>query len=142
METKLNATYASWKIKDDKLVDSLQIKYDHFRFPVYSYVRQATGKWYRYHIRFDPAQYITKIHVPILSIYGEKDIMLNARNNTQNWEKYTAAAHNKNITTKIIPGLNHLLQHCKTCTTTEYAQLTETIDSAVLEEISNWLKAI
>jgi pimeloyl-ACP methyl ester carboxylesterase/thiol-disulfide isomerase/thioredoxin len=140
METKLNATYASWKIKDDKLVDSLQIKYDHFRFPVYSYVRQATGKWYRYHIRFDAAQYITKIHVPILSIYGEKDIMLNARNNTQNWEKYTAAAHNKNVTTKIFPGLNHLLQHCKTCTTTEYAQLTETIDAAVLEEISAWLK--
>lgn len=142
METKLNATYASWKIKDDKLVDSLQIKYDHFRFPIYSYVRQATGKWYRYHIRFDPAQYITKIHVPILSIYGEKDIMLNARNNTQNWEKYTAAAHNKNITTKIIPGLNHLLQHCKTCTTTEYAQLTETIDPVVLAEITSWLKRI
>lgn len=142
METKLNATYASWKIKDDKLVDSLQIKYDHFRFPIYSYVRQATGKWYRYHIRFDPAQYITKIHVPILSIYGEKDIMLNARNNTQNWEKYTAAAHNKNITTKIIPGLNHLLQHCKTCTSTEYAQITETIDPVVLEEISKWLKTI
>lgn len=139
LETKLNTTYASWKIKDDKLVDSLQIKYDHFRFPIYSYVRQATGKWYRYHIRFDAAQYITKIHVPILSIYGEKDIMLNARNNTQNWEKYTAAAHNKNSTTKIIPGLNHLLQHCKTCTITEYAQLTETIDPAVLAEISGWL---
>lgn len=142
MGTKLNATYANWKIQDDKLVDSLQIKYDHFRFPIYSYVQKATGKWYRYHIRFEPANYITKIHVPILSIYGEKDIMLNARNNTQNWEKYTAAAHNKNITTKIIPGLNHLLQHCKTCTTTEYAQLTETIDPAVLAEITGWLKTI
>ncbi|HEY8897463.1 MAG TPA: alpha/beta fold hydrolase [Niastella sp.] len=142
METKLRATYASWKIKDDKLADSLQIKNDHFRFPIESYVRQATGTWYRYHIRFDPEKYITQIHVPVLSIYGEKDIMLNARNNTQNWEKYKAAAHNKNITTKIIPGLNHLLQHCKTCTTTEYAQLTETIDPAVLEEISTWLKAI
>lgn len=142
METKLRATYAGWKIKDDQLTDSLQIKYDHFRFPIESYVRQATGKWYRYHIRFDPAKYISQIHVPVLSIYGEKDIMLNARNNTQNWEKYTAAAHNKNITTMIIPGLNHLLQHCKTCTTTEYAQLTETIDPAVLAEISTWLKMI
>lgn len=142
METNLRITYANWKIKDDKLVDSLQIKYDHFRFPVESYVRQATGKWYRYHIRSEPEKYITQIHVPILSIYGDKDIMLNARNNTQNWIKYTAAAHNKNITTKIIPGLNHLLQHCKTCTTTEYAQLTETIDPAVLEEISSWLKTI
>lgn len=142
LETKLNATYASWKLKDDKLVDSLQIKYDHFRFPIYSYVRQATGKWYRYHIRYDAAKYISQIHVPVLSIYGEKDIMLNARNNTQNWEKYTAAAHNKNITTKIFPGLNHLLQHCKTCTITEYAQLAEKIDPAVLAEISGWLKTI
>jgi pimeloyl-ACP methyl ester carboxylesterase/thiol-disulfide isomerase/thioredoxin len=142
METKLRETYANWKIKDDKLVDSLQIKYDHFRFPIESYVRQATGKWYRYHIRFDAAKYITQIHVPVLSIYGDKDIMLNARNNTQNWEKYTAAAHNKHITTKIVPGLNHLLQHCKSCTTTEYGQLTETIDPAVLQEITAWLKAI
>lgn len=139
METKLREIYANWKIKDDKLVDSLQIKYDHFRFPVESYVRTASGKWYRFHIRFNPAKYITQIHVPVLSIYGEKDIMLNARNNTQNWEKYTAAAHNKHITTKIVPGLNHLLQHCKTCTITEYGQLTETIDPAVLEKISTWL---
>lgn len=142
METKLRTTYKTWKEKDDKLVDSLQIKFDHFRFPVESYVRQATGKWYRFHLRFDPADYITHIQVPVLSIYGEKDIMLNARNNTQNWEKYTAAAHNKNLTMRIIPGLNHLLQHCNTCTTTEYAQLPETIAPAVLQEITSWIKTI
>jgi pimeloyl-ACP methyl ester carboxylesterase/thiol-disulfide isomerase/thioredoxin len=142
METKLRTTYKNWKAKDDQLVDSLQIKFDHFRFPIESYVRQATGKWYRFHIRFDPADYITHIQVPVLSIYGEKDIMLNARNNTQNWEKYTAAANNKNSTTKIFPGLNHLLQHCNTCTVAEYAQLTETIAPAVLHEITSWLKTI
>jgi pimeloyl-ACP methyl ester carboxylesterase len=142
METKLRATYKNWKVKDDQLVDSLQIKFDHFRFPIESYVRQATGKWYRFHIRFDPADYITHIQVPVLSIYGEKDIMLNARNNTQNWEKYTAAANNKNITTRIIPNLNHLLQHCNTCTVTEYGQLPETIASEVLHEITTWLKMI
>jgi thiol-disulfide isomerase/thioredoxin/alpha-beta hydrolase superfamily lysophospholipase len=142
METKLRDTYKTWKVKDDKLVDSLQIKYDHFRFPIESYVRQATGKWYRFHIRFDPAQYISKIHVPVLSVYGEKDVMLNARNNSQNWEKFAAAAHNKNLTTKIHPGLNHLLQQCKTCTSTEYARLTETISPVVLQEIITWLKSI
>ncbi|HEX6427348.1 MAG TPA: alpha/beta hydrolase, partial [Niastella sp.] len=142
METMLRATYKNWKVKDDQLVDSLHIKYDHFRFPIESYVRQATGKWYRFHIRFDPADHITKIQVPVLSIYGEKDIMLNARNNTQNWEKYTAAAQHKNTTTKIIPGLNHLLQHCNTCTITEYAQLPETIAPAVLQEMTTWLKSI
>lgn len=142
METKLRETYKTWKVKDDKLVDSLQIKYDHFRFPIESYVRQATGKWYRFHIRFDPAKYISQIKAPVLSIYGDKDVMLNARNNSQNWEKYIAAANNKNITTRVFPGLNHLLQHCKTCTSTEYRQLTETIDPEVLEFISGWLKTI
>lgn len=142
LETKLRATYNTWKIKDDKLVDSLQIKYDHFRFPIESYVRHATGKWYRFHIRFDPAQYISKIHVPVLSIYGGKDIMLNARNNSQNWEKFATAAHNKKLTAKIYPGLNHLLQYCNTCTSTEYARLTETISPVVLQEIITWLKSI
>jgi pimeloyl-ACP methyl ester carboxylesterase/thiol-disulfide isomerase/thioredoxin len=142
METRLRATYKNWKVKDDQLVDSLHFKFDHFRFPIESYVRQATGIWYRFHIRFDPADYITHIHVPILSLYGEKDCMLNVRNNAQNWAKYTAAANNKNCTTKIFPGLNHLLQHCNTCAVTEYAQLPETIAPEVLHEITTWLKMI
>jgi|GEM_PF-165044 len=142
LATRLRVTYTSWKEKDNKLVDSLQIKYDHFRFPIDSYIRQATGNWYRFHIRFDAAQYITRIHVPILSIYGEKDVMLNAQNNAGNWQKYAAAAHNSHLTIKIIPNLNHLLQHCTTCAPTEYAQLPETISPLVLQEITNWLKTL
>jgi pimeloyl-ACP methyl ester carboxylesterase/thiol-disulfide isomerase/thioredoxin len=142
LETKIRAVYKTWKEKDDRLVDSLQIKFDHFRFPIESYVRQATGKWYRFHIRFDPAAYLTRIHVPALTVYGEKDILLNAHNNAQNWKKYTSVAQNSHITIKIIPGLNHLLQHCNSCSTTEYAQLPETIAPVVLQEIINWLKTI
>lgn len=140
--TKLRLTYTSWKEKDNRLVDSLQLKFDHFRFPIDSYIRQATGKWYRFHIRFDAAEYITRVHIPVLTIYGEKDVLLNAQKNAQNWQKYTAAAHNSHITIKIIPNLNHLLQHCTTCSTTEYAHLPETIAPNVLQEINNWLKTI
>ncbi|OQP44023.1 hypothetical protein A4D02_11155 [Niastella koreensis] len=140
LETKLRGCYASWKEKDNKLVDSLQIKFDHFRFPIESYVRQATGKWYRYHIRFDPAGYISRLHIPILTIYGEKDVLLNAQKNAQNWQNSTTTAHNSHITIKIIPNLNHLLQHCTTCSTTEYAQIPETIAPIVLQEITSWLK--
>ena len=142
LETKLRDNYASWKEKDNKLVDSLQIKFDHFRFPIDSYVRQATGKWYRFHIRFDPADYITRLHIPILTIYGEKDVLLNAQKNANNWQNNTTAAHNSHITIRIIPDLNHLLQHCTTCSTTEYAQIPETIAPIVLQEITDWLKRI
>jgi pimeloyl-ACP methyl ester carboxylesterase/thiol-disulfide isomerase/thioredoxin/general stress protein 26 len=142
LETKLRDNYASWKEKDNKLVDSLQLTFDHFRFPIDSYVRQATGKWYRFHIRFDPADYITRLHIPILTIYGEKDVLLNTQKNANNWQNYSTAAHNSHITIKIIPNLNHLLQHCTTCTTTEYAQIPETIAPVVLEEITSWMKTL
>jgi hypothetical protein len=69
-------------------------------------------------------------------------VLLYAQKNAQNWQKYTTAAHNSHITISIIPNLNHLLQHCSTCTTTEYAQLPETIAPVVLQEITNWLKTI
>jgi len=43
METKLNETYNQWKVKDDAYFKTLNIEFDHFRFPVYSYVNYATG---------------------------------------------------------------------------------------------------
>jgi pimeloyl-ACP methyl ester carboxylesterase len=141
METQLRQTYAVWKKHDDRQTDSLHIPYDHFRFPIESYVRQATGKWYRYHIHYNPAPFIARLRIPVLAIYGDKDVMVNATTSVANWKKFASPAEQGNITTQIFPGLNHLLQHCQTCTPAEYAQLKETIAPEVLEAIINWMKS-
>jgi thiol-disulfide isomerase/thioredoxin/alpha/beta superfamily hydrolase len=141
MGTMLRKKYDAWKVTDDKLVDSLKITYDHFRFWIDSYIRQATGPWYRYHVRYDPAPFISHVQIPVLALHGDKDIMLNAGTNLAGWQ-YARASEQRHITTKIMPGLNHLMQHCRTCTVEEYTQLPETIAPEVLDEMTNWLKSI
>lgn len=140
MDTMLNKTYAEWKVKDDAYIKSLGIEFDHFRFPIWSYVNNATGPWYRFFIKYDPAPYMAKIKVPILAINGSKDIMVNPAVNLGNWKKLSAAGGNHNVKTIEFDGLNHLLQHCKTCQLNEYREIKETIAPEVLSGIGTWLK--
>ncbi|SDD49943.1 alpha/beta hydrolase family protein [Pedobacter soli] len=140
LDTMLNRAYAAWKVKDDALIKSEGVEFDHFRYPIYSYVNNATGPWYRYFIKYDPAPYLAKIKVPILAINGSKDIMVNPAVNLADWKKLSAAGGNKNVKTIELPGLNHLLQHCKTCQIQEYKEIKEDIAPEVFLEIGKWLK--
>lgn len=141
MGDKLNETYANWKKTDDAYFKTLNIAYDHFRFPIYSYVNYAVKPWYRYFLKFDPADFLPKLKVPILAINGSKDVMVRASINLDNWKTLPERGGNKKVTVKKIDGLNHLLQHCNTCLPQEYAKISETIAPEVFTEISAWLKA-
>ncbi|MHA4893560.1 hypothetical protein ACXZ1K_02315 [Pedobacter sp. PWIIR3] len=44
------------------------------------------------------------------------------------------------MSVKLIPGLNHLLQHCQSCQPAEYAAIKEDIAPEVLDTIGAWLK--
>jgi uncharacterized protein len=140
MEQKLNETYNSWKQKDDEFVKSQHIDFDHFRFPIYSYVHQATGAWYRFFIQYDPAKYLSKVNVPILALNGDKDLMVACDLNLENWKKYGQLSGNKNITTVKLEGLNHLFLHCTTCTQQEYSSLKEDFSPEALKIISDWVQ--
>lgn len=142
LEQKIRTAYAGWKAKDDRLIDSLKIEHDHFRFFLDSYVKQATGNWYRYHIRFDPATYLRQIHVPSLVIYGDKDLMLDPGQNVANWKLYANTGDPSKNTFIVFRGLNHLLQQCITCSTTEYAQLKTTMAPEVVRTTIEWINAI
>ncbi len=43
------------------------------------------------------------------------------------------------MTTKELPGLNHLFQTCKTGSVSEYAQIEETIAQSALKVIGDWI---
>jgi uncharacterized protein len=138
LEQHIRNAYAAWKITDDEKMareGSKDPSKGHFFFPLESYIMQATGPWYRYHIRFDPAPYLQKLTIPVLAINGDKDIMVNSRENLGNYKRYV-----KNITTWEAPGLNHLFQHCVTCTMQEPSTLKEDFAPEVLEKIKDWLK--
>ncbi|TDO24538.1 alpha/beta hydrolase [Pedobacter duraquae] len=139
MEVKLNETYQTWKLKDDAYFKTLNIQFDHFRFPIYSYVRTAIGPWYRYFIQYDAPKTIGAIKVPILAINGDKDLYVAADSNLANWKSYAAAGGNNNVTTIKMPGLNHLLLPCQTCDAAEYTKIQSGVSPEVLAIIKNWI---
>ncbi|EDM38807.1 hypothetical protein PBAL39_22080 [Pedobacter sp. BAL39] len=139
MHAKLNEVYNVWKVKDDAAFKEQKIAFDHFRFPIYSWSLTAEKAWYRYFIKYDPADYLPKVKVPILAINGSKDLMVKAGPNLANWKQLPLEGGNKQVTIKEFPGLNHLLQHSETGLPQEYAAIKETIAPEVLDEIGKWL---
>ena len=88
----------------------------------------------------NPADNLSKVQCAVLAINGEKDIQVASKQNLDGITTAMATAKNKKIKTLEMPGLNHLFQHCKTCSIEEYAELEETFDTATLQIISDWIK--
>ncbi len=101
-------------------------------------MRTLRDPWMNYFISYDPTQNLSKIKCPVLAINGEKDIQVIAEPNLAGWET-TKNNGNADVTTRAMPGLNHLFQHCEKCTVAEYEVLTETFSPEVLKIMGDWL---
>jgi fermentation-respiration switch protein FrsA (DUF1100 family) len=95
--------------------------------------------WMHYFLQTDPADYISKLHCKVLALNGAKDIQVVPDQNLAGIDSALRQSAVKIYTTEKIPGLNHLFQHCKTCTIAEYAQLEESFAPEVLQIMGDWL---
>ena len=96
--------------------------------------------WLKYFISTDPDQFWHNVKCPVLALDGEKDIQVYPGQNIPAIAASLRKAANKNVTTIIFPGLNHLFQHCTKCTVPEYKELEETFAPEVLQAMRDWLK--
>ncbi len=103
-------------------------------------VRTIQSPWFRYFINFNPAQYLEQLKCKVLALNGEKDIQVISSQNLPGIEASLKRSKSKVYEVKELPGLNHLFQNCKKCTTNEYGELEETFSPAALEAISSWLE--
>jgi len=141
LEAKLRATYAAWKQADDSAyAKDKPGEFDHMRFFADSYIRQATGPWYQYHLRYDPAPFLQQIKVPFLALNGDKDIMVPYKENLAMIENTLQQSGNNQVVVKVIPGLNHLFLHCNTCANEELTQLKGDFAPEAWQEIKRWLQ--
>jgi alpha-beta hydrolase superfamily lysophospholipase len=106
-----------------------------------STLRKVDSKWMRWFINYSPETALTKIKCPVLAINGEKDVQVPAEINIGNIRKALTAGGNKNFRAEVLPGLNHLFQHCKKCSVEEYSRINETMDASALNEICTWMEA-
>ena len=102
-------------------------------------LRQMDGRWMRWYSGYDPRETLAKIQCPVLAINGEKDVQVPARENIDAIQQTLTKNGNKNFKTLVLPGLNHLFQKCKKCTTSEYVLLEETLNQSALEVTGTWM---
>ena len=96
------------------------------------------NSWGRQFLAFDPAVYLKKYKGPGLAVVGGKDLQVAAEANLAVFRK--ALAKNTGFEYVLYPGINHLMQTCTTCTVTEYGDLTQTIDPAVIATVIDYIQ--
>jgi len=95
--------------------------------------------WMIYFLQTDPAANLIQLNCKVLALNGAKDIQVVADPNLAAIDSALKRSHSKIYSTEKLPGLNHLFQHCKTCTVAEYSQLEETFAPEALQVMDNWL---
>jgi uncharacterized protein len=104
--------------------------------------RQAavlSSPWFRYFIKTDPRPFLRKVTVPVLALNGEFDLQVEPKQNLPEIEKALKEGGNKDVTTKLLPKLNHLFQTSTSGAPTEYGTIEETFSPTALEIIRNWI---
>ena len=105
------------------------------------FVMQLHSPWFNYFMRINPASYLSKVQCPVLALNGEKDIQVAATPNLAAIKNALKNNSSKKVVIREMKDLNHLFQHCKTCSVPEYDELEESFSPEVLEIIANWINS-
>jgi pimeloyl-ACP methyl ester carboxylesterase len=98
-----------------------------------------TSTWMRYFIKYEPAPFLSRLHVPVLALNGSKDLQVPPAENLAAIR--VALASNRDVTIRELPGLNHLFQTAETGSVAEYERIPETFAPSALDLITGWIRA-
>lgn len=97
------------------------------------------GPWYRFFLMYEPAPVLARVQVPVLALYGERDLQVAAPQNAPAVEAALRQGGNPDVTVETFPGLNHLFQTAALGVPQEYPTLEETMAPRVLERVADWI---
>ncbi|SDL95915.1 hypothetical protein SAMN05421823_109137 [Catalinimonas alkaloidigena] len=98
--------------------------------------------WFRYFINLNPRPTLMQVTCPVLALNGEKDLQVPAGPNLKALADALKSSGNTRVTTRELPGLNHLFQTAQTGLPAEYGQLEETFAPVALETIADWINGL
>ena len=102
-------------------------------------VKQLNSPWFRFFLHYDPRPVLEHVEVPVLALFGGKDLQVPAELNVPEIEYAFARAGNDDATVRTLPGLNHLFQEADTGSPAEYAQIEQTLSPVLLDAVSTWI---
>lgn len=101
---------------------------------------QLLSPWFQTFLKHEPQEVLLRVRCPVLAICGEKDLQVDPMLNLPAIEGALTKGGNRDITAKLLPGLNHLFQTCSTGAVTEYGEIEETLAPQVLDLVTAWLQ--
>jgi uncharacterized protein len=139
---KTREAFHAWKAKtspeilkqlgfDDRLTSEMVLN---------NLIPQFTSPWMQYFLASDPVPLLEKTSAKVLALNGEKDIQVLPQSNTAGIRSALQKSKSPVYEVKVLPGLNHLFQHCSLCNLVEYGMLNETFSEAALKEMTTWLQ--
>jgi pimeloyl-ACP methyl ester carboxylesterase len=103
-------------------------------------IGQVNNPWMRYFLSTDPAAFWKEVKCPVLALNGDKDLQVNYELNLPAIKAAIISGGNKKVKTVVLPGHNHLFQHCTTGAVEEYTTIEETFSPEALAIITSWIK--
>ncbi|MEX2530051.1 MAG: alpha/beta hydrolase [Gemmatimonadota bacterium] len=100
----------------------------------------ARSAWYRSLLVHEPEPDISRIEVPVLALYGGKDVQVPADRNASAMERILSDAGHADFRIMTLPDANHLFQLAETGHPAEYATLEPAFLPALAEELVAWLQ--
>lgn len=101
---------------------------------------QMNSPWFRYFLALDPRPYLKRVKCPVLALNGALDLQVPAERNLNEISRALAAGGNDDVTTSLLPGLNHLFQEAATGLPAEYAQIPQTFAPGALKKMTDWIR--
>jgi hypothetical protein len=96
--------------------------------------------WYRFMLDYDPAADLAALTCPVLALYGEKDLQVDATTNRKAFEDAMRPRAHKQQRAVVLRGANHLFQPgAKTGSPAEYAALPKEFAPGVLDAIETFI---
>ncbi len=104
-----------------------------------SSARTMATPWYRFFVGYDPQPALRKVHVPVLALFGDKDMQVVADENMPAIAHALRDAGDKDVTIRNLKGLNHMFQDAGTGSPDEYATIEQTMSPEVLDIVTHWI---
>lgn len=109
------------------------------RETVEAQVDQLSGPWFRFFLRHDPAETLRRVEVPVLALFGEKDLQVPADTNAAVMTRALERAPTGEFEVRRLEGLNHLFQHADTGLPSEYGAIQETLAPGLMNTVADWI---
>lgn len=104
--------------------------------------QQYSAGWFSSFINYDPSPDWAQTTIPVLAIFGGKDVQVDAEQNGPAIEAALEEAGNENYEVVVLPDANHLFQQAETGGLSEYGTLPAEFTPELLPTLIEWLESV